>query len=208
LKPLFFILASPETDSVSYEKNLSEAYRSFAQSVVKVCTENVTGIPAFFSLNYVRIEFIQLKQQKSSDKTEISRLTDSYLNKGIQIIDCALEWLDKSNDQTEAINKKNSSYSLRWTGKTVDLIELAMAVHESGSVNNGEVTVKAVVNFFCESLGVNPGNFSATYGIMRSRANSRTLFLDKLKRVFENKMDQDAEKKLSRKDNRQNSLTK
>ena len=202
------MLASPETDSSSYEKNLSEAYRSFAHSVVKVCTENVTGTPAFFSLNYVRIEFVQMLQQKSSDKTEKNRLTDCYLNKGIQIIDCALEWLDKSKNQTEVLNKKNLSASIRWTGKTIDLIELAMSVHESGSVNNGEITVKAVVNFFCESLGVNPGNFSATYGIMRSRANSRTLFLDKLKRVFENKMDQDAEKKLSRKDNRQNSLSK
>lgn len=194
------MLASPETDPISYEKNLSEAYRSFAQSVVKVCTENVTGIPAFFSLSYARIEFIQMLQLKSSDKTEMNRLTDCYLNKGIQIIDCALEWLDKNKDQAEVISpKKNIATSLRWTGKTIDLIEMAMSVHESGSINNGEVTVKAVVNFFCESFGVNPGNFSATYGIMRSRANSRTLFLDKLKRVFENKMDQDAEKKLSKK---------
>ena len=202
------MLSSPETDSISYEKNLSEAYVDFSRIVVKVCTENVIGIPTFFSLNYVRIEFIQMLKQKSFDKTEKNRLTDSYLNKGIQIIDCALEWLGKNKDQTEVISKKNSSASLRWTGKTVDLIELAMSVHESGSVNNGEVTVKAVVNFFCESLGVNPGNFSATYGVMRSRANSRTLFLDKLKRVFEKKMDQDAEKELSRKGIRQNSLTK
>lgn len=202
------MLASPETDSISYEKNLPEAYQSFAQSVQKVCAENVTGIPAFFSLNYVRIEFIQMQQLKSSDKSEMNRLIGSYLNKGIQIIDCALEWLDKNNDQKEVINKKNLSPSLRWTGKTVDLIELAMSVHESGSVNNGEITVKAVVNFFCESFGVNPGNFSSSYGVMRSRANSRTLFLDKLKRVFEKKMERDDEKELRRKGIRQNTHKK
>lgn len=202
------MLASPETDSIGYEKNLSEAYQSFAQSVVKVCTENVTGIPAFFSLNYVRIEFIQMLKQKSSDEAEMNRLTDSYLNKGIQIIDCALEWLNKNKDQTEVLTKKNLLASLRWTGKTVDLIELAMSVHESGSVNNGEVTVKAVVNFFCESFGVNPGNFSSSYGVMRTRANSRTLFLDKLKRVFEKKMERDDEKELCRKGIRQNLHTK
>ncbi len=201
------MLASPEADSISYEKNLSEAYKSFAQSVIKVCTENVTEIPAFFSLNYVRIEFIQMLEQKSSDKKEKYRITDSYLNKGIQIIDCALDWLDKNKDQTEVPNKKNLS-SLRWTGKTMDLIEMAMSVHESGSVNDGEITVKAVVNFFCESFGVNPGNFSASYGVMRSRANSRTLFLDKLKRVFEKKMERDDEKELRRKGIRQNLHTK
>ncbi|HCY42383.1 MAG TPA: hypothetical protein DHV48_13680 [Prolixibacteraceae bacterium] len=202
------MLASPETDSIRFEKNLSEAYQSFAQSVEKVCTENVTGIPAFFSLNYVRIEFVQMLKQKFSDKIEINLLTDSYLNKGIQIIDCALEWLDKNIDQKEVINKKNLSPSLRWTGKTVDLIELAMSVHESGSVNNGDITVKAVVNFFCESFGVNPGNFSASYGVMRTRANSRTLFLDKLKRILEKKMERDDEKELRRKGIRQNSQTK
>ena len=201
------MLASPETDSISYEKNLSEAYRSFAQSVVKVCTENLAGTPAFFSLNYVRIEFIQMLQQKSSDKTAMGLLTESYLNKGIQIIDCALEWLASDHGSIKTIVQKNLP-ELRWTGKTVDLIELAMSVHESGSVNNGEVTVKAVVNFFCESFSVNPGNFSASYGVMRSRANSRTLFLDKLKRVFEKKMERDDEKELRRKGIRQNSQTK
>lgn len=201
------MLASPEIDSISYEKNLSEAYQSFAQSVAKVCTENVKGIPAFFSLNYVRIELVQMLQQKPSEKAEINHLINSYLNKGIQIIDCALDWLNKNKDQTEVISKKNLS-SLRWTGKTVDLLEMAMSVHESGSVNNGEVTVKAVVNFFCESFGVNPGNFSSSYGVMRSRANSRTLFLDKLKRVFEKKMERDDEKELRRKGIRQNSQSK
>ena len=195
------MLSSPETDSIGNEKNLSEAYSGFAHTVVKVCTENATGIPAFFSLNYVRIEFTQMLQLESSDKTEINLLKESYLNKGIQIIDCALEWLESDHESIKASVQKNLP-ELRWTGKTVDLIELAMSIHESGSINNGDVTIKAIVNFFCESLGVNPGNFSSLYAIMRARANSRTLFLDKLKRVFEKKMDRDGEKVTKKKSTR------
>jgi RteC protein. len=202
------MLSSQQINPGYDEKDLSDAYFNFVQTVVNICSVSTSGIPAFFKLNYVRIEFVCLLQQKTIDQTGDNMLFARYLNKAIQIIDCALKWLNKNKDQTEVLTKKDLSAPLLWTGKTVDLIELAMSVHESGSVNNGEITVKAVVNLFCESFGVNPGNFSATYGIMRSRANSRTLFLDKLKRVFENKMDRDAEKRPSRKGVRKNSKTK
>ena len=129
-------------------------------------------------------------------------LTERYLNKGIQIIDCGLEWLENDPGKLKTTVQKNLS-ELHWTGKTMDLIELAMSIHESGSINNGDVTVKAVVHLFCEMFGVKPGNFSSSYGVMRTRANSRTLFLDKLKRVFEKKMEKDDEKELRRKSVRQ-----
>lgn len=192
------MLSSTETNSISYEKNLSVSYVDFTQIVVKTCTENATGIPAFFSLNYVRIEFTQMLKLKSSDKMGKNMITEVYLNKGIQIIDCALEWLENDNCKSKTINQKSQS-DFHWTGKTIDLIEMALSVHESGSINNGDVTVKAVVHLFCEMFGVKPGNFSSSYGLMRTRANSRTLFLDKLKRVFEKKMERDDEKELKRK---------
>ncbi len=47
-----------------------------------------------------------------------------------------------------------------------------------------------------------PGNFSATYGVMRTRAGSRTKYLDELKEGLEDKMDEDdrkAEEKLKKK---------
>jgi len=192
------MLSSQQINPGYEEENLSEAYINFVQTVVNVCSGSTTGTPAFFKLNYVRIELACLLQQKPTDQTCDNMLAAMYLNKGIQIIDCALNWLEKNDDKSKTTAQENFP-KLRWTGKTIDLIEIALSVHESGSINNGEVTVKAVVNFFCESLGVNPGNFSSSYGVMRTRANSRTLFLDKLKRVFEKKMERDDEKELRRK---------
>ena len=201
------MLSSQQINPGYEEKDLSEAYINFVQTVVNVCSVSTTGIPAFFKLNYVRIELACLLQQKPIDQNGDNMLIARYLNKGIQIIDCALDWLEKNDDKSKTIVPENLS-KLRWTGKTIDLIEMALSVHESDSINNGEVTVKAVVNFFCESFGVNPGNFSSTYGVMRTRANSRTLFLDKLKRTLEKKMERDDEKELRRKGVRQNSHTK
>jgi hypothetical protein len=195
------MLSSQQFNPGYEEENLSEAYINFVQAVVNVCSVSTTETPAFFKLNYVRIELACLLQQKPTDQTGDNMLAAKYLNKGIQIIDCALNWLEKNDGKSKTTAQENLP-KLRWTGKTIDLIEIALSVHESGSINNGEVTVKAVVNFFCESLGVNPGNFSSSYGVMRTRANSRTLFLDKLKRVFEKKMERDDEKELKRKSTR------
>ena len=192
------MLSSQQINPGYEEKVLSEAYTNFVHTVVNAWSVSTTGTPVFFKLNYVRIELACLLQQKPIDQNGDNMLIARYLNKGIQIIDCALEWLEKNDDKSKTIVQENLS-KLRWTGKTIDLIEMALSVHESGSINNGEATIKAVVNFFCESLGVNPGNFSSTYGVMRTRANSRTLFLDKLKRTLEKKMERDDEKELRRK---------
>lgn len=195
------MLSSQQINPGYEEKDLSEAYTNFVKTVVNACSVSTTGIPAFFKLNYVRIELVCLLQQKQINLNGDNMLIVRYLNKGIQIIDCALGWLEKNDDKSKTIVQENLS-KLRWTGKTIDLIEMALSIHESGSINNGEVTVKTVVNFFCDSFGVKPGNFSSTYGVMRTRANSRTLFLDKLKRTLEKKMEKDDEKELKRKSTR------
>jgi hypothetical protein len=44
-----------------------------------------------------------------------------------------------------------------------------------------------------------PGNFSSTYGIMRLRPESRTLFIDQMKSALELKMDMNDEKERVRK---------
>lgn len=202
------MLSSQQINPGYEEKDLSEAYFKFAQAVFNVCSASTTGTPAFFKLNYVRIELSHLLRLKSSDKLGKDQIIEMYLNKGIQIVDCALEWLKNDREKIKTTVPKNLP-ELRWTGKTIDLIEMAMSVHESGSINNGDVTVKAVVLLFCELFSVNPGNFSSVYAVMRARAYSKTLFLDKLKRVFEQKMDRDCEKELTKeKKQKANSLKK
>ena len=83
---------------------------------------------------------------------------------------------------------------LQWTAGVIDLVELLMALHECRAINNGEVSITAIVNFFFNLFGLKPGNFFSTYGVMRTRANSRSLFLDELKKSLESKMDRDDNK--------------
>ena len=89
-----------------------------------------------------------------------------------------------------------SDFKLQWTADVTDLVEITMALHERRAINNGEVSITAMVNFLFNLFGMKPGNFFSTYGVMRTRANSRTLFLDELKRSIENKMDKDDNKEI------------
>lgn len=95
--------------------------------------------------------------------------------------------------------KAKIDFSLQWTADVIDLLEMAMALHERRAINNGEVSITAMVNFFFNLFDMKPGNFFSTYGVMRTRANSRTLFLDELKRSLENKMDRDDNKEVRHK---------
>ncbi|NEW81766.1 MAG: hypothetical protein GZ094_05330 [Mariniphaga sp.] len=120
------------------------------------------------------------------------------MSKAILVIESAIGWLNAhdSGYKPDKPEKMKSDFKLQWTADVTDLVEITMALHERRAINNGEVSITALVNFLFNLFGMKPGNFFSTYGVMRTRANSRTLFLDELKRSFENKMDRDDNKEI------------
>lgn len=78
-------------------------------------------------------------------------------------------------------------------------MEIALSVHRARSINHGKTTAKFVVDLFFNQFGMKPGNFSSTYAVMRTRAGSRTKYLDELKEGLEEKMNEDDRKEEERK---------
>ncbi len=74
--------------------------------------------------------------------------------------------------------------SMRWTGKKTDAVELLFALQASGSVNNGEVEIKKMVESFEELFNIQLGNYYDFLRKMRMRKNSQPAFLDSLKTKF------------------------
>ncbi|MDR2947638.1 MAG: RteC domain-containing protein [Prevotella sp.] len=99
---------------------------------------------------------------------------------------------EKCPKQTE--KTKDSDFQLEWTDDVIKLLELALSVHRARSINHGKISITDVVNFFFKQFGLKPGNFFSTYGVMRTRAGSRTKYLDELKAGLEEKMDEDDRK--------------
>ncbi len=49
--------------------------------------------------------------------------------------------------------------TMQWTDSKVALIELAYALHSSGSLNAGKVGIKQIISFFEQSFEIDLGNF-------------------------------------------------
>lgn len=112
------------------------------------------------------------------------------------MLDCSIDWVNaEMQSSSEEINIKKRKYSdYRWTSDITNLVELAYALLEVGSVNNGEIEISSFVRFLGETFNIQINRCSDFYYKMRTRSGSRTIFLDKLKKLLEARMDRDDEK--------------
>lgn len=82
-----------------------------------------------------------------------------------------------------------------WTSDVINLIELLYACHELKLFNDGDVTLKRVVEHVCGLLGIDVKNASSYYArIRRRKADERTYFIDRLREVLLKRMEEDDEK--------------
>ncbi len=112
------------------------------------------------------------------------------------MLDSSIEWLTLGFAFSSDISKdkSHSQKSFHWTGDIIHLIELGYAVIESGCVNHGEVEIKAFMKFLSECFHIEIKRPSDFYYKMRSRIGSRTVFLDKMKKLLELRMDKSDER--------------
>jgi len=191
----FFCMILQQNDTSTIEA-LSPAYKKFMSQLVHVCTNVTRDIPAFFTLNYTHVELMALKEEYKARGVKKKVPVGHYLFKAVLAVESSIEWLrvHQTDHKSHMPEKAKTDFSLQWTADGIGLLEMAMALHERHAINNGEVSITAMVNFFFNLFDMKPGNFFSTYGVMRIRANSRTLFLDELKSSLENKMDKDDNK--------------
>ena len=79
---------------------------------------------------------------------------------------------------------------LQWTGNKVDLIELIYALHETGTINNGNTDIKVLAKVFQEILNIDLGEYYRTFIEIRSRKLTPTKFIDQMKSCLYRRMSQ------------------
>lgn len=95
---------------------------------------------------------------------------------------------DSKNKQLESTTSK-----LQWTGSKSALIELIYALNISGSFNHGNVDIKLIAGIFERMFNVELGDIYRTYHSIRFRKKNRSQFLENLRDVLIQHMDdQDA----------------
>ena len=123
-----------------------------------------------------------------ASEVDTYQLTSNYFK---QELHC-LSNIETGNYDTLSNNTNNDNY-LTWTASKTDLVELIYALKVSGVINNGDVSIKQLIDFFNETLNIDLANYYKTYNEIRNRTNNQTKFLSKLSINLEHKLEMDEE---------------
>lgn len=97
--------------------------------------------------------------------------------------------------QTGEYCSKNNPPAYQWTKSKTDLVELAYALYESKSINQGDILLEKFVQDFARFFGVNIEKSSRIFiNIKQRKTESRTTFLNTLANMLNNRMVKDDEK--------------
>ena len=79
--PFFLMLAQPDASPDTEE--LALAYKEFMCRLMRVCLQAKESVPAFFTLNFIRVEFVLLQQERKADSSRQNNPVDKYLLKAL-----------------------------------------------------------------------------------------------------------------------------
>ena len=145
-------------------------------------------------LRYVRIRLHVLCESVPKEDTPENLTRIRFLHIVIGYIDTELDILNHYGDMKIASNR-------RWTGATVELIELIYALHEMKRIDDGETAMNELAGFLGGIFGmqIDAQSLYNTYmDIKRRKGESRTYFLDKLRERLNLRMQRDDAKEKAR----------
>lgn len=99
--------------------------------------------------------------------------------------------------QSEAINKQAISkipYPANWTSNKIFLIELGYALYVAGDINDGNITVKEIMDLLGAMFNIDLGDYYRGYITLKNRKKDRTLYLKTLIEKLLKRMEEDDEK--------------
>lgn len=99
--------------------------------------------------------------------------------------------INPEEDPDMIIQKLENSKDIFWTDSKNALIELVYALYASGAISHGKIGIRKVSLIFQVLFRVPLGDLHHAFHRMKTRAGSRTSFLDQLKVSLEEYMDKD-----------------
>ena len=186
------------------QSKLQEEYHSFIGHVIELSQQAHVQQEALLSLVFAETELQYHPLLRSEAECGLGLYVKkalSFIRKMMQQVKSGISNMLSAPAATNAIGKKkdNGTTSIRWTGKTSDLVEILYGIDELGCINDGETPLKEIAAYFYKMLGVNAKECYHIYADMKMRKNeSRTYFLDKMQERVNRRMDLDEERERMR----------
>ncbi|WP_343556234.1 RteC domain-containing protein [Sphingobacterium sp.] len=99
--------------------------------------------------------------------------------------------INPDEDPDMILQKSESAKDVFWTDSKNALIELVYALHASGVISHGKIGIRKISLMFQILFRIPLGDLHHSFHRMKTRAGSRTAFLDQLKISLEEYMDKD-----------------
>lgn len=99
--------------------------------------------------------------------------------------------INPDEDPDMVLQNQESSKDVFWTDSKNALIELVYALHASGVISHGKIGIRKISLMFQILFRIPLGDLHHSFHRMKTRAGSRTAFLDQLKISLEEYMDKD-----------------
>lgn len=80
--------------------------------------------------------------------------------------------------------------ALKWTGDSVNLIELIYGIYETGQINSGEASLAELMNFFGQLFEINLTRYFKKFTDIKMRKSmSKTRFLDEMQKLVNKRIE-------------------
>lgn len=203
----YFILTDTEFfRQITADKNeckIKGAYCDFIKIVFDLCTGSVSKYELLFAMTYTETELQSLCEtcRLNPDRNKKSDLCFLYTRKALSFIRHTLKHMQTQVLKPTFDNINQPSIApYRWTGSTVELVELIYGLVEMQSINNGETPITDLAGFISSQFGIEIKDCYSAYVDMKRRKNdSRTYYLDKMRERLNRRMQQDDEREQMRK---------
>lgn len=204
----YFILTDTEffrqiTDKKN-NSNLTSTYCDFIKTAFNLCTGSISRYELLFAMTYTETELQSLCEtcRLSMDKNKESDSCFLYIRKALSFIRHILKHVQTQPPPQSPFNNNHglTLTSYKWTGSTVELVELIYGIVEIRSINNGETPIAELASFISSQFGIEIKDCYSAYVDMKRRKNdSRTYYLDKMRERLNRRMQQDDEREQMRK---------
>jgi len=198
----YFILTKTEFfRQITDDKNgcqLTTAYGDFINAVFDLCTGCASRYELLFAMTYTETELQSLCEccRLNTDRNRESDPCYLYTRKALLFIHRTLAYIQLHQlPPLSESNNRNNVLPYRWTGSTVELVELIYGLVEMRCINNGETPITELTSFISSQFGMEIKDCYSAYVDMKRRKNdSRTYYIDKMRERLNRRMELDDER--------------
>ena len=183
---IYALLSQNESNKVE----LVQAYDEFIKTITEMIANCNDRDEILRILHYSRVEFDILSHPRFNQHTD-NVLRTTFIYKVMYILDCEINIVCGSSKYTLGhecslpIIQENGM--LIWTGTHQELLELAVAIHESGVVMLGDRKARfiEIIRALTDIFHITINDVYVKKTKLLDRCTVVTPFLDKLKRAYE-----------------------